>query len=673
MSSSGQQASGYVDLLRRIMADPPRLWALIIGINEYAHPSEDLKRLKGAVPDANAVDEYLRKYLQVPPGQIVNLRDEDATREGIIAAIKGLRDNPKIRKDDPILIYYAGHGSEILSNGKTVQTLIPVDYLTGKTNPIPDRTVASLLNDISKKHGNNVTVILDCCHSGSGTRGSEVAETLERRCEICPSDVPDDLDADEAESSARGMGFAEGFAVEGITSHVLLAACSANERALEDRNSAEPHGRFTAALLRLFKEVPPDQMTYVDVLTRISRIDGQNPQCEGYYKERAIFNAKVHPPTRRCYTVNPMLGTAPKFQCILEAGRAHGVTHGAQFTLYRNQAAVKDGDPLWVMEAKDDNIKAFKSILEPVGDALQLANSAIAIQTKAGVAEDLLIHVPLDNQYTAVFEAVAQVSGSKHNPCRIRLVDRDKAALEIVPSQEDGRFNFNCMDLRAKQHKFSRIPHSVKDSDVDQLHQVLRAAAHYNFQLNVNHPNNQIRDKITIDFFPLKVVGYDESIREVRSPVEGVNMHQGGRIEFFTDKHEIYGMRISNKSPWDLHFLCFYFDHADFSITAITEMDVETRYKQDYHLEKNSEVGIGYGDLGVPPLQCDVPKGLDVTIGFLKFYFTNTEEVIDLSHVPQSSPFVETRTLKPAEEVRRKDEPPVWGTILIPVIQKRRK
>jgi hypothetical protein len=263
-----------------------------------------LKKLKGAVPDANAMDEYLRTSLQVLPGQIFNLRDEHATRENIIAAFYKLRDNTEIQEGDPILIYYAGHGSEISTNGKKVQTLVPVEYLAGQTSPIPDRAVASLINSISKKHGNNIvskitrltglsnvnsrpqTVIFDCCHSGSGTRGGEeedgTIETLERGCEVSPDDVPEDLDADICEdypendstTISRGMCFAQGFAVEGMNSHVLLAACSANERALEDNRSLEPHGRFTTALLRLFKEVPPDQMTYADVLKRISRIEG---------------------------------------------------------------------------------------------------------------------------------------------------------------------------------------------------------------------------------------------------------------------------------------------------------------------------------------------------------------------------------------------------------------
>jgi hypothetical protein len=121
------------------------------------------------------------------------------------------------------------------------------------------------------------TVILDCCHSGSGTRGDDqTMETLARGCEIYPDDVPDDLDADICgnETSTRGMRFAEGFAMKGMKSHVLLAACSANERALEDKQSQEAHGRFTTALLGLFRTVSPNQMTYADVLTKISRIDG---------------------------------------------------------------------------------------------------------------------------------------------------------------------------------------------------------------------------------------------------------------------------------------------------------------------------------------------------------------------------------------------------------------
>jgi hypothetical protein len=59
---------------------------------------------------------------------------------------------------------------------------------------------------------------------------------------------------------------------------------------------------------------------------------------------------------------------------------------------------------------------------------------------------------------------------------------------------------------------------------------------------------------------------------------------------------------------------------------------------------------------------------LDLTIGFLKFYFTS--EVTNLSHIPQPSPFSSVRGFQLADNRPKK---PVWGTILIPVIQRKRK
>ncbi len=45
-------------------------------------------------------------------GQIKNICNEKATRLTIEAAIKDFGNNPAIKKDDPILIFYTGHGAE---------------------------------------------------------------------------------------------------------------------------------------------------------------------------------------------------------------------------------------------------------------------------------------------------------------------------------------------------------------------------------------------------------------------------------------------------------------------------------------------------------------------------------------------------------------------------------
>jgi hypothetical protein len=96
---------------------------------------------------------------------------------------------------------------------------------------------------------------------------------------LSPKDSPDGLDADiykanEAETGARGLRFAKGFAVNGMKSHIVLAACSPSGLAWEDKKAQGAHGRFTTALLKLLRTVHPDQITYADILSKIPLIYG---------------------------------------------------------------------------------------------------------------------------------------------------------------------------------------------------------------------------------------------------------------------------------------------------------------------------------------------------------------------------------------------------------------
>jgi hypothetical protein len=139
---------------------------LIIGINEYRSPN--IPKLLGAVPDADDVLGYLQVRLGVPSSQIRNLRNSEATRAAIIDEIVAFSLNDKIKKGDPILIYYAGHGGsadtpkgwEVGSTGK-IELLIPYDHSslledTNYKHGIPDRTLGALLSHLAKKKGDNI-------------------------------------------------------------------------------------------------------------------------------------------------------------------------------------------------------------------------------------------------------------------------------------------------------------------------------------------------------------------------------------------------------------------------------------------------------------------------------------------------------------------------------------
>ncbi|KAJ2921621.1 hypothetical protein H1R20_g15474, partial [Candolleomyces eurysporus] len=263
----------------------PRLFALIIGIDGYTQET-GFDRLKGAVRDADRIRSWLTDDLNVPPSQIRDLRDKAATRNAIIKALEDLPTDSRIQRDDPILIYYAGHGTEAPAPKKwrwdspQIQMLVPWDFkhregLSCITHGIPDRTLGVLLTKLAAEKGNNITVILDSCHSGSGTRsGSDIRV----RGGPCEGDIPEDLDDHlvKKESSHRGARVPDKFRHHGLRSHVLLAACAPHERAHEVKTS----GAFTDALLGALKGANTAELTYEGLIERMETLTSQTPQCE---------------------------------------------------------------------------------------------------------------------------------------------------------------------------------------------------------------------------------------------------------------------------------------------------------------------------------------------------------------------------------------------------------
>jgi hypothetical protein len=132
----------------------------------------------------HSVRDYLVECLQAPLDNIHLLTDVDATRKSIVLAFKDhFILNDRVRSNDTIVFYFAGHGSRVASpagwmtDDERVETICPHDETAGAEGSppvfgIPARTLGALCHElVSIKCPNNITIILDCCHSGSGTRG----------------------------------------------------------------------------------------------------------------------------------------------------------------------------------------------------------------------------------------------------------------------------------------------------------------------------------------------------------------------------------------------------------------------------------------------------------------------------------------------------------------------
>jgi hypothetical protein len=144
-----------------------RYHALMIGINAY----ENQPRLQSAVKDVKDIARVLKG--QYGFESFTLLLDKEATRSKILKAFRKIRDGMK--KDDNILIYYAGHGIQIKHTGDGFW--LPVDATKSEETWISTETLQRYIKGFDSKH---VLLISDSCFSGKLTRAALHVNTGER-------------------------------------------------------------------------------------------------------------------------------------------------------------------------------------------------------------------------------------------------------------------------------------------------------------------------------------------------------------------------------------------------------------------------------------------------------------------------------------------------------------
>lgn len=150
-------------------------FALVIGIDQYAR----WPQLHHAVRDARAVQETLVTRFGFKAENVTALYDGDATRANILRVLNDkLADAKKVRRDDRVVVFYAGHGgTRKLTSGRDVGYLIPVDASLADfaSDAISMPQLQEVAEAITAKH---VLFMVDACYSGLGlTRGGGAGST----------------------------------------------------------------------------------------------------------------------------------------------------------------------------------------------------------------------------------------------------------------------------------------------------------------------------------------------------------------------------------------------------------------------------------------------------------------------------------------------------------------
>jgi uncharacterized caspase-like protein len=150
-------------------------FALIIGVNDcpaFRLPDGSRPRpLQGAENDADALADLLIHRFGFDPRNVLVLKGPEATREKIRAAFAGLA--KRARAEDRFVFHFSGHGTQVPDarpfdepDGRD-EALCPWDANAHGENLVRDDELGVWLEDIPARR---ITVILDCCHAGTGTK-----------------------------------------------------------------------------------------------------------------------------------------------------------------------------------------------------------------------------------------------------------------------------------------------------------------------------------------------------------------------------------------------------------------------------------------------------------------------------------------------------------------------
>ncbi|MDZ7966373.1 MAG: caspase family protein [Nostoc sp. DedSLP03] len=318
------------------------IYVLAVGINNYK--SSMIPPLRGCVNDVTALDEFLKRHLATNGEKlhIKKLIDEQATRQAII---DGFREHLcQARNNDVALFYFSAHGSQEYA-GKEFwhlepdhlnETLVCWDSRTDGIWDLADKELAKLIAEVSQNHPHFV-VILDCCHSGGGTRNQNHVSLVEYtgirtvNTELQERPFSSFIFSNEERNSL--LSASNRFSLP-RGEYILLAACRDNELARE--HQYQQRGIFSYFLLDSIQR--NSNLSYRDLLKRSNILvqsfyANQSPQIlttSTSYLDQPFLGGTI---TRRQTYFTVMYNGSNGW--IIDVGAVHGILspHGNQKTI----------------------------------------------------------------------------------------------------------------------------------------------------------------------------------------------------------------------------------------------------------------------------------------------------------------------------------------------------
>lgn len=316
----------------------PRKLALIIAIGTY-----DSTTGWKSISSLNDIN-YMKPALigqSFEESNIEILKNEQATKGGIIAAIDRLI--AKAKPGDIVVFHFSGHGQQIFDDANKDEAdgydeaLVAYDAkmryggsYTGQ-NHLRDDELGMKLKALRKNIGKDgsLLVLLDACHSGTGTRGQEFAITrgTEAKCE--PEGYAKTI------TPSRGNGAEGVFDDKDLLSNmVVISAASADQLNYETKDAKQNGvGSLSYAFSQAISQTSGTinyKILFEKIKTAIqSWKPFQNPQIEGNTEQEVLGGAYVKTPD-----IIRISSWNTDNTIEIPRGSIHSVIKGARFNVY---------------------------------------------------------------------------------------------------------------------------------------------------------------------------------------------------------------------------------------------------------------------------------------------------------------------------------------------------
>lgn len=210
--------------------------ALLVGINDY----QQINDLSGCINDVTNMRDVLLKYFGFKVPDIRVLVDRRATRENILSRLIWLITGTK--RGDTLIFHYSGHGTRLRDrDGDELKDFMDEAICPWDTNwdgnLILDDDLYKIFKDL--KEGVNLEVVLDSCHSGTGTR--EIINMMGMKIRFLPPPV-DIVCREEEGLPVKSFGMK---AEQKILNHVLWAGCKDTQTSADALIGSTYNGAFT--------------------------------------------------------------------------------------------------------------------------------------------------------------------------------------------------------------------------------------------------------------------------------------------------------------------------------------------------------------------------------------------------------------------------------------------